>query len=460
MAENIRERGEPGLSLAQLRADVAAGDIDTVVVAIVDMQGRLVGKKLHADFFVREIIVNGTEGCSYLLAVDIDMNTVPGYSMSSWDSGYADFVMAPDMTTLRYLPWQQNTAFVMADVLNADGTPVAVSPRQILRAQLQRLFERKMVAFCATELEFIVFDNSYEDAWNRAYRDLTPANQYNVDYSILGVSRIDSLLRDIRFGMAGANMEVESVKGECNLGQHEIAFRYKEALATCDNHSIFKLGAKEIASKHGKALTFMAKYNQREGSSCHTHLSIRGQSGELIMTSDSNPGELSSFGKSFIAGQLAHLKELSLMMAPNINSYKRFVEGSFAPTAITWGKDNRTCAIRLIGKGDGLRYENRVPGGDANPYLVVASMIAAGLDGVDSNMELEDEFIGNAYVADVDRMPSSLGQAREVWAGSSFVQKTFGADVQGHYTNMADVELASFARAVTDWELFRGFERM
>lgn len=460
MSDNSPSRRDRPLSLAQLQADVESGEIDTVIVAIVDMQGRLVGKKIQADYFLDEIVANGTEGCSYLLAVDVDMNTVPGYDLSSWETGYGDFVMSPDMATLRYIPWQTNTAMVLADVLWEDGSEVRASPRQMLRKQLRRLLDRKLTAFVGTELEFIIFDNSYEDAWKRGYKDLTPSNQYNVDYSILGVTRVDSVLRDIRMGMTGANMTVESVKGECNLGQHEIAFRYKEALATCDNHVIYKLGAKEIASQHGKAITFMAKVNEREGSSCHTHLSIRGIDGSLTMASEANPGELSKFGSSFIAGQLAHMREMSLLMAPNINSYKRFVEGSFAPTAIAWGKDNRTCAIRLVGKGAGLRFENRVPGGDANPYLVVAAMIAAGLDGVDRQLELEPEFVGNAYVASIERVPSTMLEAKNAWVESEFIRETFGADIVSHYENMANVELAAFSRSVTDWELRRSFERM
>lgn len=457
---NRHPGASPALTLDQLRDDVTTGHIDTVIVAFTDMQGRLVGKKLHAPFFLNEIVEHGTEGCSYLLAVDVEMNTVGGYALSSWDRGYGDFVMAPDMTTLRYIPWQANTAMVLADVQWEDGTDVYASPRQILRRQTARLQERGLRAFVGTELEFIVFNDSYEDAWSKGYRDMTPSNQYNVDYSLMGVSRVDDLLRDIRISMAAAGLEVESVKGECNLGQHEIAFRYADAVKTCDNHSIYKMGAKEIAARHGKALTFMAKFNEREGSSCHTHLSIRGEDGSLTMVDPKRPGDLSPFGRSFIAGQLDHLEEISLFMAPNINSYKRFVEGSFAPTAIKWGRDNRTCALRLVGHGHGLRFENRVPGGDANPYLVVAAMIAAGLDGVDRGLALEDEFTGNAYAIETNRVPSTLRRAAEVWDGSTFVADAFGHDVKDHYSNMAKVELDAYDRAVTDWELFRSFERM
>ena len=405
--------GTGPLSVEQLRDDVSSGVIDTVVVAITDMQGRLQGKRVHAPFFVDEVLGHGTEGCNYLLAVDVDMNTVEGYRMSSWSGGYGDFVMAPDLGTLRRLPWQDGTAMLLADVVWEDGTDVVASPRQVLRRQLRRLADAGMAAFVGTELEFIVFQDTFESAWQSGYRDLTPANLYNVDYSILGTSRVEPLLRRIRLGMAGAGMTVESAKGECNLGQHEIAFRYTDALATCDNHVIYKTGAKEIAAQDGCSLTFMAKYDQREGNSCHIHLSFRGADGSMVMADESDDEQgLSDIGRSFIAGQLAHLRELSLMFAPNINSYKRFVEGSFAPTAVKWGRDNRTCALRLVGHGPSLRLENRSPGGDVNPYLAVAGMVAAGLDGVERELPLEPAFEGNAY------RPTPLG-CRTRWSRRS-----------------------------------------
>jgi glutamine synthetase len=447
------------LSLETVSAEVAAGQLDTVVLAITDMQGRLQGKRLHAQFFLDEVAKHGTEGCNYLLAVDVDMNTVGGYAMSSWDTGYGDFVMAPDFSTLRRVPWQPGTAMLLADVQWEDGSPVRPSPRQILKAQLERLAAAGMTAYVGTELEFIVFADSYEEAWLNGYRDLTPANLYNVDYSILGTSRIEPLLRRIRLAMAGAGMTVESAKGECNLGQHEIAFRYDEALATCDNHVIYKLGAKEIAAQEQMAITFMAKFNEREGNSCHIHLSVRGADGSLVMADDSAPHGMSAYCRSFLAGQLAHARELTLLSAPAINSYKRYVAGSFAPTAVRWGRDNRTCAYRLVGHGPSLRFENRVPGGDVNPYLAVAGMIAAGLDGVERGLELEEPFAGNAYESDSTRVPASLAEALELWENSEFVAQTFGTDVQDHYANMGRVERAAFNAAVTDWERFRGFER-
>lgn len=448
------------LTLEKLEALVAAGTIDTVVVAMTDMQGRLTGKRIHGQYFLDEVVKHGTEGCNYLLAVDVDMNTVDGYEMSSWERGYSDFALIPDLNTLRLIPWQPGAVLVLADVAWLDHTDVVVSPRQVLRKQIAELEKAGMVAMCGTELEFVVFKDTYEEAWNKGYKNLIPVNQYNVDYSILGGSRIEPLLRDIRLGMSAAGMTVESVKGECNFGQHEIAFKYSDALSNCDNHVIYKNGAKEIASQQGYALTFMAKPNEKEGNSSHIHLSFRGLKGELVMTDDADKEHgMSEIGRQFIAGQIAHLRELSLLFAPNINSYKRYVPGSFAPTAIRWGRDNRTCALRLVGHGAGLRLENRVPGGDVNPYLAVAGIIAAGLDGVNKKLKLEPAFTGNAYESDSSRVPSSITEALELWENNAWVKETFGAQVQAHYANMARVEIAAYGKAVTDWELFRNFER-
>ena len=444
-----------------VRQGVFDGSIDTVAVALTDMQGRLQGKRIDADYFVEEVMTGHTEGCNYLMAVDVDMNTVDGYAMSSWERGYGDMVMTPDLTTLHRVSWQPGTVGVLCDLSTEEGEPVAPSPRQVLRRQLDRLSAAGMGAFVGTELEFIVFQDTFEEAWLSAYRDLTPANLYNVDYSMLGTARIEPLLRRIRRAMASAGMVVESAKGECNLGQQEIAFKYADALRTCDNHVVYKNGAKEIAAQEGMSLTFMAKYNEREGNSCHIHLSFRGTDGSMVMADhDDHEQGLSDLGRHFIAGQLAHARELTLMYAPQINSYKRYVEGSFAPTAVRWGRDNRTCAFRLVGHGQSLRLENRVPGGDVNPYLAVAGMVAAGLDGIERELPLEDAFVGNAYGSDSEHVPSSMSEALDLWTGSAWVRETFGDEVQDHYANMARVELAAFGSAVTDWERFRSFERL
>ena len=442
----------------ELGALTATGEIDTVIVAFCDMQGRLVGKRTSARLFQEDIAAHGAEACNYLLAVDVEMNTVDGYAISSWETGYGDMVLKPDLDTLRLIPWLPGTALVMADLNKMDGSPVPQSPRDILKKQIARLAERGLVPFVGTELEFIVFENTYRDAWAKKYDGLTPASDYNIDYALLASTRMEPLLRDIRNGMDGAGMYCEGVKGECNLGQQEIAFRYTEALATCDNHAIYKNGAKEIADQHGKALTFMAKFNEREGNSCHIHLSVRGTDGEAVMAGD-GPYGFSKLMEHWIAGLLATTRELSLFFAPNINSYKRYVEGSFAPTAIAWGLDNRTCALRVVGHGAGLRVENRVPGGDVNQYLAVAALIAGGLYGIENELELEPIFEGNAYASDAPRVPTTLRDAAELFAHSAVAQEAFGDEVVEHYLNNARIELKAFDAAITDWERVRGFER-
>jgi glutamine synthetase len=447
------------LTLAPLQEAVSQGKVDTVIVAVTDLQGRLQGKRLDAEYFLSDVLEHGTEGCNYLFAVDVEMNTVDGYQISSWERGYGDFVMVPDLGTMRMLPWHPGTVLLLADAAWLDREPVSESPRQVLKKQVERLADRGWTAFAGTELEFILFADSYEQAWNKRYDALTPANQYNVDYSVLGTSRVEPVLRAIRLGMSGAGMQVESAKGECNPGQHEIAFKYTDALTTCDNHVIYKTGAKEIAAQQGMALTFMAKFNAREGNSCHVHLSLRDENGSPVFAGD-RPGGVSPLFEHFLAGQIAGLRELSYFFAPNINSYKRYQPGSFAPTAVAWGFDNRTCALRVVGQGSALRFENRLPGGDVNPYLAVAAMIAAGLHGVDNKLELEPAFDGNAYTSDAPRVPTTLRDAADLLAISEIAAKAFGEDVVAHYSNTARVELAAFDAAVTDWERIRGFERM
>jgi len=449
------------LSWTELQRLVAAGDVDTVIVAFTDMQGRLAGKRVSAGIFVDEVAAHGAECCAYLLAVDVEMNTVPGYAMSSWDTGYGDMVMTPDLSTLRLIPWLPATALVIADLVWADGSSVVVSPRAILRRQLERLGQRGLVADVATELEFIVFDEPYRQAWANGYRGLTPASDYNIDYAILASSRMEPLLRDIRLGMQGAGLRFEAVKGECNTGQQEIGFRYDEALVTCDNHAIYKNGAKEIADQHGKSLTFMAKYDEREGNSCHIHISLRAADGTAVFDDDSGPHRMSPTFRSFVAGQLATLRELALFYAPNINSYKRFADGSFAPTAVAWGLDNRTCALRVVGHGRNIRLECRVPGGDVNQYLAVAALIAGGLYGIERGLQPPEPYDGNAYEAsDVQRLPTTLAEAAALFGASELAREAFGDDVVAHYLNNARVELAAFNAAVTDWERMRGFERL
>ncbi len=443
------------MKLEELRSRVEAGEIDTVLIALCDMQGRLQGKRLTARHFVDEVAEHGAEGCNYLLAVDVDMNTVGGYAMSSWERGYGDFVLRPDLATLRPVPWQEGTAMCLCDLAWEDGSDVVASPRQILRRQLSRLAERGFSANAGTELEFMVFRETYESAWHKAYRDLEPANLYNVDYSMLGTARIEPLIRRIRNAMEGAGMAVENSKGECNYGQHEINFHYAEALRAADDHAIYKNAAKEIAAQEGMAISYMAKFDEREGSSCHIHFSLADGDGRNAFAADQ------ALSDSFLAGQLACLREMTLLLAPNINSYKRFVEGSFAPTTVAWGRDNRTCSLRVVGHGQGQRFELRAGGSDLNPHLALSAIIAAGLHGVENSLELEPMYEGNAYTAtDKPRLPTTLRDARDLFATGAVASAAFGDDVVAHYVNAADVELTAFEAAVTDWERFRGFERL
>ena len=456
---NAPKRNERLLTLDKLKLKIEDGEVDTVIVAFTDMQGRLQGKRLHGHYFLDVVVDHGTEGCNYLLGADVDMNTVDGYAMTSWDKGYGDMEFALDFDTIRLLPHLPATAMIQCDLVWMDHRPIEPSPRRILRNQLERAADAGYVAMAGTELEFIIFDDTFEDAWTAGYKNLTPANQYNVDYSILGTTRVEPLLRDIRNTMYDAGMTVEGAKGECNLGQHEIGFLYADALTTADNHAVYKTAAKEIASQHGKSLTFMAKFNEREGNSCHIHLSLRGKDASTVFWDDTDDRR-SPLYDQFVAGVLATMTDFTLLYAPNVNSYKRFADGSFAPTTIGWGIDNRTCAVRLVGRGAGARMENRIPGGDVNPYLGLAAMLAGGLHGIEQGLELEPELIGNAYLSDKPRVPRTLRDARDAFAESAVVRKALGDEVVDHYTNMADVELAAFGAAVTDWELRRGFERM
>jgi glutamine synthetase len=446
------------VTLEELSEAVAEGSVDTVLLAMTDLQGRLQGKRLTATHFLAEVAEHGAESCNYLLAVDVDMRTVDGYAMSSWEGGYGDMVLKPDLDTLRPVPWQEGTVVCLADVAWPDGSDVVASPRQILRGQLARLAERGWIANAGTELEFLVFKDTYEQAWHKGYRELSPANLYNVDYSLLGTARVEPLIRRIRNSMVAAGMVVEDSKGECNFGQHEINFHYADALRTADEHVIYKNGAKEIAALEQMAITFMAKFDEREGNSCHIHFSIAD-----LSTSPPTPlfARNQAMFEAFLAGQLACLREMTLLLAPQINSYKRYAAGSFAPTTVAWGHDNRTCSLRVVGHGPSLRFENRVGGADLNPYLALSAIIASGLHGIDAGLELEPALEGSAYAArERPQLPATLAHARELFASSKVAGEAFGEDVVAHYLNAADVELATFQSAVTDWERVRGFERL
>ena len=448
------------LTVPELQKLVDSGEIDTVIISFTDIQGRLVGKRMSARLFVEDAIDHGAECCNYLLAVDVENNTVPGYEFSSWEKGYNDMAMIPDMSTLRIVPWIPHTAMVIADLQTTDHVPVPIAPRSLLNAQIDRLKKMDLVPYVGTELEFIVFDDSYRDAWAKGYDNLRPSTDYNVDYDLLGSNRVEPLLHDIRVSMDKAGLYCEGVKGECNLGQQEIAFRYDTALITCDNHSVYKSGAKMIADNHGKSLTFMAKFNEREGNSCHIHISFRDSKGNPVFADKNAENGMSDMFRHFLAGQIALMREFTLLFAPNINSYKRFAFGSFAPTAIAWGHDNRTLSLRVVGHGHGMRVEHRVPGGDVNQYLAVAGLIAAGIHGIENKLELEDQTVGNGYEADKPHVPTTLHEAADLFENSAAARAIFGDEVVSHLVNAARVEIRAFDSAITDWERVRGFERL
>jgi glutamine synthetase len=448
-------RNSRHLSVHDLRRRINEDDIDTVIIAFTDMQGRLQGKRLHAAYFAEHVLDRGDESPASLFAVDVDMNIADRYTLSS-SANYPEMKLIIDPQTIRLLHHQPGAVMVQCDAHWPDMAPAVQSPRMILKQQLETAAKRDYVVLASTQLQFIAFHTSYEDAWNAHYRDLALANQYSVDYSILGGSRLEPLLREIRNVTYAAGMDVESVRGARNRGQHEIGFRHVDALTTADNHAVFKTMAKEIAAQHGKALTFMAKYDEGQGNSCHIQLSLDGADGSTAFWK--NHGRTKVFD-SFVAGLLATLYDFTLLYAPNINSYKRFVAGSPAPTTIAWGVDDR-CAVRLAGDGPSARLVNRVPGGDVNPYLALAAMVAGGLYGLDHELELGSELTDNIHASDFPSIPRTLLDARQAFAASQIARTAFGDEVVDHYATMADVELEAFDAAVTDWELRRGFERM
>ncbi len=442
---------------------IAEGSIDTVIIGFPDMHGRPVGKRVTADFFRSHSAEHGIEACDYLLAVDVDMNPLPGYRFANWDRGYGDVVCLPDYATARRIPWLEGTAMVIADLSDGSGAPVEVAPRQILRRQLERAAERGLRVLAATELEFYLFRDSYEEAAAKAWRGLTPHTSTIEDYQLLQTAREEYILRRIRNEMVGADIPVEFSKGEAGRGQHEVNVTYDEALTAADRHLVFKNGIKEIAAQEGRAATFMAKWTMDDtGSSCHVHTSLWDvESGEALMADASHPTGLSVVGRRFLAGQLAAARELAWCAAPTLNSYRRYVPGSWAPTAVVWGEDNRTCGFRVVGHGAGRRVESRIPGADVNPYLALAAAVAAGLYGIDHELELGEPYPVNAYEAtDVPRIPSTLVEAISTLAASDVAAEAFGGEVHHHLLNTAVQEWEASNRHVSDWELARNFERI
>ena len=451
----------PGREL--IEAGIGDGSIDTVVVAFPDVYGRPVGKRVTADFFTEHVADHGIEACEYVLAVDVDMTPLPGYRFANWDTGYGDVVCRPDYATARRIPWLDGTAMVIADLTDTEGAPVEVSPRQILRRQLERAAERGLRVCSATELEFFLFRESYEEADAKGWKGLTPHTSTIEDYQLLQTTREEYIVRRIRNEMRAAGIPVEFSKGEAGRGQHEVNVSYAESLETADRHLVFKNGIKEIAAQEGRAATFMAKWTMDDvGSSCHVHTSLwDAGSGDPLMADASHPSGLSTLGRRFLAGQLRAARELAWCAAPTVNSYRRYVPGSWAPTAAVWGEDNRTCGFRVVGHGPGRRVESRIPGADVNPYLVLASSIAAGLYGIDHELDPGDPYPRNAYEAtDVPRIPATLVEAIDELRSSKVALEAFGDDVHHHLLNTAEQEWAACNRHVSDWELARNFERI
>ncbi len=450
------------LSFEDLKAAVRAGTIDTVVVAMVDMQARLIGKRFQAEYFV-DGAYEETHACDYLLANDVDMEPVPGYAVASWEKGYGDFVLRPDLSTLRQLPWLEGTALVLADVLDHHRHELAHSPRAVLKAQLERLDALRMRAFLASELEFYLFDETYESALAKRYAGLNTAGHYIEDYHVLQTTKEEGVMRAIRNGLQGAGIPVENSKGEWGPGQEEINVRYADALEMADRHVILKNAIKEIAWAHGRAVTFMAKWNYAlAGSSAHIHASLWDVAGEMPLFFDANDQYgMSPLMRAFIAGELKYARDIAYFLAPYINSYKRFQVGTFAPTKTVWSRDNRTAGFRLCGEGTkSVRIECRIGGADLNPYLAFAALIAAGLAGLDEKLDLEPPFSGDAYFGrELPEIPKTLREAADCLNGSAMLRAAFGDAVIDHYLHTARWEQFEYDRRVTDWELLRGFER-
>jgi glutamine synthetase len=447
------------LSLDQLREAAQDGTIDTVVAAFTDMQGRLMGKRIDVSFFLDEVVDHGIEGCDYLLALDMEMDPVPGYEMANWEKGYGDFAIAPDISTLRSVPWLDRTALVLCDVVDHHGGPVVASPRQVLIAQYERAHEMGFTPLFASELEFYLYKESYAQANEQDYRNLTPTIPYILDYHVLATTMDENVVGQIRRGMHGAGIPVEFTKGEAWNGQHELNWRYADAVTSADRHTIYKNGVKEIAFLNGIAATFMAKPSEKDiGSSCHIHSSlIDNNTGKAAFVAGE---EETDVFRHYLGGMRARVRELALFVAPSINSYKRYAAESWAPTSVSWGRDNRTCGFRVVGHGQSRRAECRIPGADVNPYLGYAALLAAGLDGIANKTDPGPELKGNAYAAgEAEAFPSSLREAVDLWEGSEFAKATFGEAVWRHYLNYGQTEQRLFDQVVTDYERRRMFER-
>ena len=451
------------LTLDQLKTAVAEQQVDTVIAAAIDMQGRLMGKRFHAQYFI-DTAWEETHCCNYLLATDIEMATPDGFESTSWESGYGDYTMKPDMQTLRMAPWATATALVLCDVLDHHThAEVEHSPRAILKKQIARLEAHGYTAMAATELEFFTFEQSYDELRELDYRNMKPISAYNEDYHIFQTAKEEDLMRDIRNQLFLAGIPVENTKGEAEAGQAELNITYSDALNMADNHSIAKSAVKEIALSHNKSVTFLAKYSaDAAGSSSHVHQSLQAKDGSQAFFDESAEHGMSDVMKHYLAGQLQYAAELTTFLAPYINSYKRFARGTFAPTKIIWSIDNRTAAYRVVGANTpGVRFECRVGGSDINPYLAMAAIIAAGIAGIENKLELEPVFSGDGYADDSAReIPNNLTDASDLLNKSTMLRAAFGDKVVDHYVHTANWEINEFAKIVTDYEIKRGFERV
>jgi glutamine synthetase len=447
------------LTLDDLRAEIEAGTIDTVVTAFTDMQGRLMGKRIQGEYFLEDVADHGVEGCNYLLALDMEMDPLPGYEMANWEKGYGDFGIVPDMATLRRIPWLDSTALVICDVVDHDGSPTAASPRAVLMRQYERASAMGYTPMMASELEFYLYKESYADAWAKDFRELTPTIPYILDYHILATTMDEHFIHQLRRGMQGAGIPVEFSKGEAWAGQHELNVRYADAVTSADRHTIYKNGVKELAALNGISATFMAKPSEKDiGSSCHIHMSLTEPGGGASAFVDGHE-ETDTF-RHFLGGLRAHIREVALFVAPSVNSYKRYAAESWAPTSISWGRDNRTAGFRIVGHGQSRRIECRIPGADVNPYLGYAALLAAGLDGIENQLDPGPELMGNAYeAAEAEAFPSTLREAVANWEGSEFAKRAFGDSAWRHYLNYGRTEQRLFDEVVTDYERKRMFER-
>ena len=447
----------------QLEHDIRNRAIDTVLVAFPDHFGKLVGKRTDGHFYLDEVAEHGTENCDYLIACDIENEPVPGFRFTSYDKGYGDMRGVVDDSTIRYLPWIERTALVLCDLVDVDsGAPIGVSPRQILRDQVARAAAAGYAPMIGSEIEFYLFKDDFDSLRERNYQNVNPNGLYYADYHLLQTTKEEDVMGAIRRGLAAAGLPVEFSKGEAGRGQHELNLTYLDALAMADANAVFKNAVKEIAVAHGKSATFMAKYGFDEtGSSGHIHSSLWSADGARSLMAGDGAHHMSDTFRWYLGGLIATARELSLLYAPTINSYKRFQPGSWAPTAVAWGTDNRTLGFRIVGHGAGMRVECRIPGADMNSHHAFAATIAGGLHGIANRIEPPVPYDGNGYTAaDLPRIPSTIAEAIELWRGSSIARECFGDDVHHHVLNFAEEEWQAFQRTVTDWELRRYFERI